>query len=356
MQKHLQDEIIEKLENAKMKVIQHFDEEVRQKLKLRNENVVDALSRYDQQIKTYAFCLMGNALKEISDNRFEINIKKWKGAPKVPNKYFHATYGIGNVPIEEQDAGVIPFSTRAEVLKAVLQKDKSRTGLSGNVTLKPISERGKRTVDQIGGKKGHIVVHRLKCKHQSVIGDDHQEEFEIFVYSGIVQTDDGWKLLKNQKAMEQLLDPTLMEWESTKEATFRLRDDLGDQVPRDIEQTKQSVIDKNEEFVDRQRAMLQQYAKDSLMKTKKRLEVKQEEIDTLERQLKVSRTMGAHERREVRDEVDKKMKEYRKIRTELLRAEDEAFAMQEDELITLKSKLELKIDEEKLLTLHFSIV
>lgn len=355
LQKQLQDEIAEKLENAKMKVIQHFDEEVRQKLILRNANIADALSRYDQQIKAYAVCLMGDALREVSDKRFEIDAKKWKEAPKIPDKYFHATYGIGTVSIEEQDAGIIPLSTRADVLKVALQEDKSRSNLFGKVTLKPIGDRGKRTVEQIGGKEGHIVVHRLKCEHQSVIGEDHREQFEVFVYSGIVQADDGWKLLKNQKAMEQLLDPSLMEWVATEEADFRIRDDLTDQVPLDLEQEKQKVIDKNEEFIDRQRALLQQYAKDSLMKTQKKLGDKKEEIDSLERQLKISRTMGAHERREIRDEIEKKMKDYRKIREELLRAEDEAFALQEEELTTLKSKLELEIGEEKLLALHFTI-
>jgi len=355
LQKQLQDEILEKLENAKMKVIQHFDEEVRQKLILRNANIADALSRYDQQIKTYAICLMGEALKEVSDKRFEIDVTKWKEAPKLSDKDLHATYGIGTVPIEEQDAGVIPLSARAEVLKTALQEDKARTNLSGEITLKPMSERGKRTAEQIGGKEGHLIVHRLKCEHQSVIGDDHREHFEVIVYSGIVQTDNGWKLVKNQKTMEQLLDPSLMEWLSAEENDFHIRDDLADQISRDLKQEKQRVIDKNEEFVDRQRALLQQYAKDSLMKSQKKLDDKKEEIDSLERQLKISRTMGAHERREIRDEIEKKMKDYRKIREELLRAEDEAFALQEEELNTLKSKLELEIEEEKLLTLHFTI-
>ncbi len=356
LQKQLQDEILEKLENAKMKVIQHFDEEVRQKLKLRNANIADALTRYDQQIKTYAFAVIGDAFKEVSDNRFEIEAGKWQEAPQVADKFFHAVYGIGNIPIEEQDAGVIPLSARAEILKEVLHADKARTNLSGRIELKAVNQQGKRVTEQLGGKEGHLVIHRLNCEHQSVIGEDHNEQFEVFVYSGIVQKKDGWEIIKNPKVIEKLLDPSVMEWKTSEEGDFRIRDDLADQVPKDVEKAKQSVVDKNEEFVDRQRAMLQQYAKDSLMKTQKKLDDKREEIEALERQLKTSRTMGAHERREIRDDVEKKMKEYRKIRQELLRAEDEAFSLQEEELKTLKTKLELKMQEEKLLTLHFTIV
>ncbi|MBM3227781.1 hypothetical protein FJZ27_02870 [Candidatus Peribacteria bacterium] len=355
LQKQLQNEIAEKLEHAKAKVIQHFDEEVRQKLRLRDANVTDALTRYDRHIKAYATCLLGGALKEIAEGRFTIETKKWKDAPKLSETCFSAIYGIGTVPIEEQDSGVIPLSTRAEILKGALQQDRVRNDLTAKVELKPLNAIGRRSVEQLGGTEGQIVVHRLRCEHQSVIGNENRELFEEFVYSGIVKTGDGWKILGNRKLLEQLLDPSLMEWQGAVEETARIRDDLADQLLRDLDQAKQSVIDKNEEFVDRQRALLQQYAQDTLLKIKREMEEKDEEIKTLERQLKISRTMGAHERRELRDEIDKKQKDYFKVQKKYFEAQEQAFADRDTELRTLKSKLELTITEEKLLTLHFRI-
>jgi superfamily II DNA or RNA helicase len=356
MQKELQEQILEKMENAKTKVIQHFDEEVRNKFKIRNESIADALSRYDRQIKIYACTLMGNALKEVSENRFVIQKDKWGSSGQLEKKDLHATYGIGTVSMDEQNQGVIPLSTRAPVLRPFLQYDRQKNELVGTAMLSPLNDLGKRLFADWKKCEGHIIVHRLHCEYQSVIGEGRREIFEEFVYSGIICKSDGWEIITNQKLLAQLLDPVLMEWNNMKEKSFRIRDDLVDQLPKDIASATQRIIDKNEEFVDRQRALLQQYAQDSLLKIKKEIDEKEEEIKTLERQLKISRTMGAHERRELRDEIDKKQKDYFKVQKKYFDAQEQAFHDRDEELKTLKNKLELTISEEKLLSLHFTIV
>src|SRR3989344_1488916 len=355
VQKEWQEEILEKLENAKAKVIQHFDEEVRNKFKLRNESITDALSRYDKQVKVYAHFLMGDALKEVSENRFVIQGEKWAASKDIKAKDLHATYGIGAVSMQEQDEGVIPLSARASVLRPFLQEDRNRNALTGRVAFSPLNDMGKRLFAEWKNSEGHLVIHRLFCEFQSVIGTDRREVFEELVYSGIVSKPGGWEIIPNPKLLAQLLDPSLMKWSNMDEKEFRIRDDLADQLPKDIAFAKQRTVDKNEEFIDRQRAILQQYAQDSLLRIKKEMDEKDDEIKTLERQLKITRTMGAHEKRELRDEIDKKQKDYFKVQKKYFEAQEQAFRDRDTELKMLKSKLELTITEEKLLTIHFTI-
>ena len=347
LQLELSHEIDLKFENAHRKVIQHFDEEVRQKLQIRGKDIRDALSRYDKHMQAYVTLAFRKGWREIAPRYYKLST--------IPDELQHLsakelaiTYSVGEISPEDQERGIIQLSSRSEILRPYLAKDRTSRALAGKAILHP-----QNTHTDWFGCEGQIVVHRLHCEQQNA--NNGKEEFEDFVYSGIIKTVDGWKIIESSEQLKRLIDPASTEWKSIVESSVRIRDDLKDVLKKNIDIKKQEIEDKNEAYIDRQRDILQQYAKDQLLRNQREMQEKQNEIETKEKQLKTTRTIGAHERRQIRDEIDKKQKDFLKSQERFFEAQKQAFKEKDHDLALLKKRLNLAITPEHLLTLQFKI-
>jgi len=200
------------------------------------------------------------------------------------------------------------------------------------------------------GKDGQIIVDLITCSRKSVNGIP--EEFHSMVYSLAILENDKWKRITPNLA-EKILDLDVIK-ESVN--TERLMDEVEDISSKNIKNTQEKIQEENERFVDLERDHIRQYAKEALLRHKSDMDKITAEMESMENQLKASRTMGFHEKQEVRDQIDKKQKQYFKAQEKYFRAEREQFMFRDKQVEQLKNRLKLTFNTRRLASVKFTII
>ena len=333
LQLELADIIEEKMDDAQKKVIQHFDEDVHRKLKIRKKHLQKALSRYDKELKRF----VQNAFQElnIEENSFQ---------------YHGQRYFFGKLSNEEREATQMkPAHTRLDFIRTALENASEDSG-EWHIEFQHPETNARKILGEHIGKEGQLTVDIINCSRKTINGD--AEEFHRMVYSILVKNEDGWKSIASSLG-ERILDLDIV---SERNDSSRLRDELEDLSTKNVRNTQQKILEENERFVDLERDHIRQFAKESLMRHEADMKKIKDEIDTLENQLKASKTMGFHERQEVRDQIDKKQKQYFKAQEKYIRAEREQFMVRDKQVEQLKDRLQLKFDTRRIASVKFTIL
>ena len=336
LQLELTEVIEEKVEDAQRKVIQHFDEEIQQKLALRKEQMQISLSKYEADIKRYILSHFGENVKCLSDSIISINNQK---------------YVLGRVDTNDANGDNLQrIHTNLDIISKALNEDRQYSG-KWEVNLCHPVDKQRKIFEEYVGKNGQLVVDLITCKRKTINNQD--EIFEKIVTNAVVYDDDGWKLIHDQRA-NKLFDLDVIK-EDSKEMSIDNR--LLNQAKSDVDDKKQEISEENESYVDRELEAIDTFMTESLLRHKQNIEEKETEIKELDRQLiHGGKTMGFYERQQIRDQIDKKQQDLLRVQKKYFQVQSAQFAEKERKVTDLKGKLKMSFVTTRLAEVQFNIV
>ena len=249
LQLELLDIIREKIEDAQRKVIQHFDDEVRRKLRIRQKEITDSLDRFDSQLKKYLIVSFGGDIRSRSDNVFDYN---------------GAIYFLGRISDEDKDKGYKPAHIKEPFIRERLETDKKIKGGLWQVSLRHDNKKEHHPFDDLVGKECQLVADLLKCERRTV--NDTKEEFEKIILTGFVKQGDHWERIQDSR-LERLFNLDVVNEEKDKS---RLRDELEDTAFSQLKKAQEDVSTDNERYIFEEMDRLDQFVEESLLNSGKR--------------------------------------------------------------------------------------
>lgn len=335
LQLELFDIIKEKIEDAQRKVIQHFDEEVRRKLRIRQKELTDSLDRFDSQLKKYLITSFGSNIKLLDHNILEYN---------------GTLYYLGRLTEEDKEKGYKPVHVKEPFIKERLEADKKIKGTSYQLSLCHERSKEHRPFNDLIGKECQLVVELLRCERKTI--NDTREEFEKIILTGYVKQRNGWEQIPISR-LERIFDLDVLS-ENKNESRFR--DELEDAVSSQLKSAQTSVNDENEHYIFEEMDRLDQFVEESLLKFRQEMDSREKEIKQLQKTIRASRTLGAHERDQIQAEIDKKQKELFKAQKRYIQAQEEQFIDKDKKVADLRNKLQISFSHERIASVKFTII
>ncbi len=335
LQLELSDIIEDKIEDAQRKVIQHFDEEVRRKLRIRQKELDVSLGRFDSQLKRYLQLSFGPAIKTVHRNIFDYN---------------GTNYYLGRLSESDKEKGYKPAHIKEPFIKERLEADKRIKGIMGKVVFTHNNNKEHRPFDDIVGKNCQLVVELLKCARKTI--NNMEEEFEKIILTGFINNDNRWEQIPHPR-LERLFD---LDIASEDKADFRLHDVLEDAVLAQLKSAQTDINTENESYIFEEMDHLDQFVEESLLKFRQEMDTREKEIKELQRTTRASRTLGAHERDQIQTEIDKKQKELFKAQKKYIQAQEEQFVDKDKKVADLRNKLQMNFSHERIAAISFTII
>lgn len=336
LQLELGDIIELKVEDAQKKVIEHFDAEVSQKLRIRKQQMNLALSKYDSDLKRYINVHFTDNIKFINDSIIE-----YKG-----NRFV-----LGDRSMKEnQEQELIFLHTHTPFIKEALSQDKIING-TWNIKFSHSKDKQRKYFGEYIGKRGQIIMNLLTCRRKTINNQD--EVFEKLIVNAMIFDHEGWKLL-DQSRSEKLLELDVINENDTK---FKIHERLQSQSEHQVENEKQNTVDENEQYIDKEMNRIDTFMTESLLRFKKDNEIKEEELKNLNSQLiHGGKTMGFYERQQVHDQIDKKQQDLLRVQKRYFQAQSDQFSDKAKRVTDLKGKLKMSFEIKRLAEVEFSIV
>lgn len=358
----LSNEIEEKFENTQRKVIQHFDEDVRAKLKIRSKAILDMLDVFDRDLEKYIKLVFKDGLKEIDKHRYQVfHIPKDLDKSSV-NSLMGKTLGVGAVLDLERQKGIIALHTETKFLSDLLKADSNSSSQAYKIKFEQNDESKRLEFKDIQDKLGFLRIDKVICKRKTI--NDSDEVFEKIVFTSVIKNDKswtlptsltdgkGWNLLSDYRA-SRLVNLNVTEEKILDEIKFpNLLEECGKE---NIDKNKQGFIEENQNFIDKMRDQLNQHSDEVLLRFKREMEEREEELKVLQRSMKGSKTVGFHERQQIQQEIDKKQRQYALAVKKHAETQVDLFKDKDKNLKDLENKLSLSFAIEHLATVSFTI-
>lgn len=337
LQLELFDVIQEKVEEAHRKVVQHFDEEVRRKLRLRQQQLADSLDRYDALLRKYLDASFGNKIKYRVENK---NIFDYDGR----------TYYLGNLKDEEKRNGYKPATVKESFVKEKLEEDKKTRG-SWKIVLRHSNDKKHHSFEDLIGKECQLVFDVLYCKRRTI--NNTEEQFERIILSGLHKDNDEWKPIESSR-LDKLF--TMLEIEREENVNRRLRDELEDLAIKHVNKEKEQISSENEKYIFEEMDRLNQFVDESLLKFQQEMDDRRKEINDLKKTVRASRTLGHHERLQIQDQISKKQQELFRAQKKYIKAQEDQMRNANTKEKDLRGKLQMEFERERIASVHFSVI
>lgn len=357
----LANEIEEKFENTQRKVIQHFDEEVREKLRLRSEKIAEMLGKFDRDLERYLKFIFQSGLKEIGTNRYQVSSLPKNLDKQIYGNLIGKVLGIGTVSDGERQKGVLALHTQTQFISSLLKEDSKQKSQTFQIAFAHDKDSNRTEFKDIIGMEGLLRLDKVICSRRTI--NNAEEVFEKIVFTCIVKNNKtwslptegsdgkGWTILNDYKASRFMHLDVVNE--KIKTVTSPLL--LDKCVQKNIETTKQQFIEDNQGYIEKMRNQLNQYSDEVLLRFKREMEDREEEIKVLERSMHGSKTIGFHERQQIQQEIDKKQRQYAQSVKKHADMQISLFKDKDKSLGDLQSKLALEFKTEHLETALFTI-
>ena len=334
LQLELEFEIREAMQQTRKQLLDNFDQEVHDKLKLRDESTTEALGKYERllmqltryELKTAAEFPTGDGSFELITNPFsdrnEIPLGKYELPRRSGDAHF---YRLGH-PLAEE---VISHAKKRELPLAEVIFDYSHT--PGKVSI----------LEPLIGQSGEITISLM-----TVEALDQAEDY--LICAGV--TEDGSELDEDQIArmlglhgklgqadLVMLHEEALKQITSSRESEIRLR-----------------ITERNATFFEQEAAKLDNWAED----LKVGLEKEIKEYDRLIKEAKKASTMASslQAKLEAQKQIKKLENERKHKRTSLFEAQDEIDEQREELISSIEAKLSENVLSECLFRLSWRLI
>ena len=337
LQTELEEVIADRIKDTQTQLLENFDEDVHDRLKLRLDEAearLDKLgrwfwgvtryalsdrARFDEQ--SYAFSL-SRPPEGIAPGRYQL-IRGRIGQESQPDMLAHA-YRLSHLLGEWSIAASLNASTPTATLKLDYGKHGTRISV----------------VEKLRGKSGWLTLVRLEVTAF--------ETTEALLFSGF--TDDGELL--DQEACEKLLTiPAAGKPLAVHDAA---PSSLEANSQRRVQATIAEVLEANQRLFDEERDKLERWADDKLLAAEEALKNTKARIAQLKRDARKAATL--QEQDGIQRELSELERKQRRLRQEIFAVEDEIIEKRDALIASLQQRLQEKTDTQTLFTLRWQVV
>lgn len=357
----LSSEIEEKFENTQRKIVQHFDEEVRDKLRIRSEKMSQMLDEFDRELERYIKLVFDSNISEVNEHRFEVKLIPQELDRSIKESLMGKILGIGFVSDVERQRGVLAIHTETKFLSELLKKDSMKDYQMYKIKFGygKISKRNE--FKDIQDKKGLLRLDKVSCKRRTI--NNSNETFEKLVFTCLINDKNtwtlptsvsdglGWSLLEDYKARRLIYLDVVEEKAQVIEPPIVLNKCAQD----NLNKTKEGFIEENQGYIEKMTDQLNQYSEEVLLRFKREMEDREEEIKALQRSMRGSKTLGFHEKQQILQEIDKKQRYYAQAVKKHAEMQIGLFKDKDKSLKDLEDKLALEFEVKQLALISFTI-
>lgn len=332
LQMELEEAINDRIKDTQSQLLENFDEDVHDRLKLRLDEAEARLDRvgrwfwgvtryalndraqFDEQ--SYAFSL-NRPPNSIATGRYQLI----RGAAQ-PDMLAHAyrlSHPLGEWSIDASLSAATPIAT--------LTLDYGKHGLRVSV------------VENLCGKSGWLMLTRLQVTAF--------ETTEVLLLSGL--TDDGQVL--DQEICEKLLSIPAAGKPSLLHAA--VPEALAANNQRAVEATIVHMLEANQSLFNEERDKLERWADDKLLAAEEALKNTKARIAQLKRDARKAATL--QEQDDIQRELSELERKQRRLRQEIFAVEDEIIAKRDELIAALQTRLNSKSSHEVLFAFHWQM-
>lgn len=337
LQAELEEVIADRIKDTQSQLLENFDEDVHDRLKLRLDEAEARLDKFGRWFwgvtryalsdsahfdeQSYAFSL-SHPPQGIEPGRYQL-IRGRMEQPRQTDMLSHA-YRLSH-PLGEWS---INASLSAPTPPATLTLDYDKHGLRVSV------------VERLCGQSGWLTLARLEV--------NAFETTEVLLFSGL--TDQGEPL--DQNTCEKLMSMPAMSRPSVLNTTIPAT--LIANSQRAVDATIAQVLEANQRLFNEERDKLERWADDKLLAAEEALKNTKTRIAQLKRDARKAATL--QEQEVIQHELAELERKQRRLRQEIFNVEDEIIAKRDELIASLQQRLQEKTFNETLFSVRWQVM
>ena len=338
----MDEQIRTRLDDTRRALLEHFDEDVHQRLRLRLADARAQLDRVGQRFwsltrhvladrarfdeAALAFDLDRPPLEEIPRGRYHLISKSQPhtvdGSTEEPSRLlYRLSHPLGEHVLDEAKAAETPTAE-----------------IHFDVTNHPARLS---VVEALRGQRGHLTLTRLTV--------ESYEREEYLLFSGF--TDDGTALDQETMAKLFLCSGRVAGTSGTPDPKAQR---LAAESERHVKATVSRSLEQNSKHFHEAREKLERWADDMVLSAEKELADTKEQIKALRRQARQAVTL--EEQHQIQEKTTRLERQQRRQRQEIFKVEDEIMEKRDQLVDQLEKRLAQRTASETLFTIRWAVV
>ena len=346
LQAEMEATIQQRMTQTHKALLENFDEDVHQRLKLRLADAKVQLDRFSQRFwRLSRFMLQDVA--EFDDDLLTFNLHQAPAQELATGRYHLISKNrpqdhSSNVQEVSADYGRYLYRLSHPLGEYVLEQAKVINVSPARVVFN-VSNHATRLsmVEQLLGQQGWLILQKLTL--------NGYEEEEYLLFSGF--TEQGQNL--EQESCEKLFN-CHAQLEDSPELSMIIEQKLQAEAQRHVQSTISRSLEANNEYFNQAREKLEKWADDMVLAAERDLKDTKEQIKIAQRQARQATSVD--EQHELEQKIQKLQKLQRKQRQEIFNVEDEIIVKRDDLIGTLERRLTQKTQVETLFVLQWQVV
>jgi ERCC4-related helicase len=341
LRNELEEQISSRMDDTRDLLLEHFDEDVHQRLRIQLKNAQDQLDRFGKRFwAVTGHILDGNAI--FNHNTLTFDLLESPAENAASGRYHLVSKGNrgSGVAIPETDSFLYRLSH--PLGEYVLETAKSLDAPEAQVIFDISSHPTKiSVVESMRGQKGWLRLNRL------VIESFEREEYLLFS----ARTQDGQTL--DQETCEKLLS-CKARIESDLKVPYSVHANLEAESVRHAEATISCSLEENSEHFKLAREKLEQWSDDMVLAAEKALKDTKEQIKALRRQSR--QAINLNEQHEIQKKIQSLEKQQRRQRREIFQVEDEIVEKRDKLIDQLEKRMVQDTQSEEIFTIAWQVI
>lgn len=334
LQSEFSRQINETILQARSKLLEHFDDEVRARLRTRDKEIKREIPAFDEMLLKFMIVSLNLSNYNLKGSTYYLTISHFP--PKItlnmPGEITPGTFFIGEGRDETAERLHLnhPLVMAALIVAKEIPAEKIYA-----VTLAYTASKHKITaLETYLGKSGFCVSYKFSFK--GLEEEDHLRHL-FFVKDG-----NTWEPLNNDLC-EKMMTITILDCDDMKDE--RPPDELVNEPLKAVEDEIMKEIGvRNEEYYEREMDKLELYSEEAVLKMQD--DLKKIEDAWKEAKSKRQRSLSFEERMSARKEVQRLEHEYSKMADKIAMEKKRLFEEKDRELKNLEKKLKIRVEKE----------
>lgn len=342
LQADMDAQIRARLADTRRTLLEHFDDDVHQRLRLRLSDTQSQLDRVSQRFWALTHYMLGDRAA-FDDAALAFDLHRPPRPDVAPGRYHlisKARPRQTETPTEPQSQYLYRLShpLGEQVLVQAQALATPPATLTFDVSRHPTRIA---VVEALRGQQGYLILNRL------VIDSFEREEYLLF--SGF----DAAGLALDPETMEKLfLCAGQAEPLSALPAAAAQR--LAAEAERHAQATLSRSLEQNHRHFNEARDKLEKWADDLVLSAEKALAATKDQIKALQRQARQATTLD--EQHQLQEKIQKLEKQQRRQRQDIFKAEDEIIDKRDELISALERRMAQQTSQEALFTLRWTVV
>jgi ERCC4-related helicase len=333
LQLELNFEIDEAMTRTRRRLIENFDDEVREKLKVSDESSKEYLNKYERMLMQVTQHELSGSAEFLGDSSFRLS------ACPFPEKATDVPLGLYELPRRSGEAHL--YRLNHPLADAVLTQAKNRPMPLAEIQFDYGAHEGKVTIlEPLVNQSGWLSVSIL-----TVEALDQAEDYLLF--SGM--TDSGTKLDEEQARRLLLLPGSVSEQTPLHSAP----PSIAEQLQRAQETVLNNVSIRNAQFFEAELKKLDGWADDQIASTEKALRDVKKRVRELRNE--ASKATDLAEQARLQDQISELERSKRKLRQEIFESEDRILAQRDGLVRIIRGKLQQKTVSNPVFSVRWSL-